>query len=35
LRYFAAHQSIPVRLSNSVALGLILPRRFPGGLQGG
>ena len=35
LRYFAAHQSIPVRLPNSVALGLFLLRCFPEGLKSG
>ena len=35
LRYFAAHQSIPVRLPNSVALGLPLPSSFPEDLKGG
>ena len=35
LRYFAAHQPIPVRLPNSVALGLPLLSRFPEDLKGG
>ena len=35
LRYFAAHQSIPVRLPNSVALGLLLLGCFPESLQSG
>ena len=35
LRYFAAHQPIPVLLPNSVALGLSSLRRFPETLQDG